>query len=62
MELFAFKLKMGVQQRFAHLSSSWLVNLATSDSQHLVEQEAKHMAQMDNHVEGIMWSILLGNP
>ena len=37
-----------------HLSLSWLVNQATLLSQHL--------AQIDNHVEGIIESMTLGNP
>jgi hypothetical protein len=34
-ELYTLKLTMGFQQRLAHLSPSWLVNKATSLSQHL---------------------------
>ena len=37
-EFYALKLTMGFQQRGAHLSPSWLVNKATSLSQHMVEQ------------------------
>jgi hypothetical protein len=37
-ELYALKLIMGFQQRLAHLSPSWLVNKASSLSQHLAEQ------------------------
>jgi hypothetical protein len=37
-ELNALKLTMGFQQRLAHLAPSWLVNKATSLSQHLTKQ------------------------
>ena len=37
-ELYALKLPMGFQQRFAHLPSSWLVSQATSLCQHLAKQ------------------------
>ena len=36
--LYTLKLTMGFQQQLIHLSPSWLVNKATSQSQHLAEQ------------------------
>ena len=37
-ELYSLKLMMGLQQRLAHLPSSWVVNQACSISQHLAKQ------------------------
>ena len=58
-ELHALKLTMSFQIWIAQLPSYWLVSQTTSLSQHLAEQGAKHLAQIDNHVECIMGSISL---
>ena len=60
--LYPCKLNMGFQQQLAHLPSCWLVSKTTSLSKHLAKQGFQNLTQINNHMEGIMGSISLGNP
>ena len=64
MELYALKLTMGFQQRFAHLPSSWLVSQATSFSWHLAGHgcDTQHTLTVVVRWEVIVGSIWVGNP
>jgi hypothetical protein len=56
-ELYALKLTMGFQQWLAYLSPSWLVNKASSLSQHLAKQGFDTW-----HRSTSMWKTSLENP
>ena len=59
-ELYALELTTWFQQPLAHLPSSQLVSQTTSLFLPLCWTRISHLAQVINHVEGIMGSILLG--
>ena len=54
LEVYYLKLIMDFHHQLAHLPSSWLVNQATSLSQHLAEQGYDTWHKINNHVTYIM--------